>query len=214
MTVEPEAKGFIDKIEQWDFKLLLKLYQSDFSRRTKTFAKAFSFLGNGIFWMIIWLGMAGYAYLFTKDYFLVFLFAGGFDQSFILYAIIRHIVVARNRPFITLQDHGIIKHDTLIAENKSFPSGHVTFFLFFGTIFAFYFQSWIILFVFFGLDIIMAVTRLVLGVHFPSDVIAGFAFGALFSFLYLGLTYPYWIWFYELLGDMWSMIKLFFTSLL
>jgi len=213
VTVEIRLKEVINKIESWDTKTLLRFYASDFSKKTQKAAKVYSFFGNGIFWFLIWSIFLIYAYFFTKDYFLVFLFSGGFNQSFILYAFIRHRVVKRNRPFITLKEYGIISHDSLIAENKSFPSGHVTFFLFFGFMIAFYYNSWMLLFVFFVLDIIMAVTRLILGVHFPSDVLAGFGFGILFALLYLGVTYTYWIWFYEWLVQIWLMIKAFFINL-
>lgn len=94
--------------------------------------------------------------------------------------------------------------DELIKEHKSFPSGHVTFFLFFGCVFAFYFNSWIFLLIMIGLDVIMAISRVILGVHFPIDVIFGFFFGALFALLYLGITYPFWIEFYYWLGDVLS----------
>ena len=200
MTVEASKKNVIAKIEEWDFKLLLRLYGSDFSRKTKKFAKIYSFFGNYYFWGAIWLAMGIYGYI-TKDYYLFILFTGGFDQSFALYILIRYLVVNRNRPFLTLKEHGVKQHDSLIAESKSFPSGHVTFFLFFGCIFAFYFNSWPLLIVFLMLDVIMAVTRLILGVHFPTDVISGFLFGALFALLYLGLTYTYWLWFYYWLGE-------------
>jgi undecaprenyl-diphosphatase len=92
------------------------------------------------------------------------------------------------------------------SDKQSFPSGHVAFFLLFGVIFAFYFQSWIILVIFISLDIVIALSRLVLGVHFPIDVIFGFIFGALYALLYLGVTYIYWLRFYYWIGPIVSNI--------
>lgn len=193
----------ISKIEEWDQKIFLDLYKSDFSNKTKSFAKIFSFFGNGIFWGLIWLIMGIYGY-FTKDYYLFVLFTGGFDQSIILHFLIRYKIVNRNRPYVKLKEKGVSKDDDFVREQKSFPSGHVTFFLFFGIIFAFYFNSWIIIIIFAGLDMIMAITRLILGVHFPTDVIFGFIFGVLFALLYLGFTHVYWIQFYYWLGSIFA----------
>jgi len=200
LTIEVPAKGFIDKIEEWDTRVFLSLYNSKFSNRSKKFAKVYSFFGNWYFWMIVWLGIGIYGYI-TKDYDLFILFTGGFDQAFALYLIIRYKLISRNRPFIKLEKHGVKQHDDLIAENKSFPSGHVTFFIYFGTLFAFYFNNWYILILFVLLGAMMAYTRLVLGVHFPMDVIFGFVFAFLFALLYLGFTWIYWDAFYRWLGD-------------
>jgi len=208
-------KQVIEKIEAWDHKIFLSFYKSGFSQSLgiKKFAQIYSFFGNFYFWGAIWLAMVGYAYFFTKDYYLAILFTGAFDQAIIIYLVLRYYVVNRNRPFIKLGEEGVKKHDDMILESKSFPSGHVTFFLYFGFIFAFYFQNWWILLIFFILDIIMAITRLILGVHFPSDVIAGFIIASLLAILYLGLTYPYWVGFYYWLGDIWQIVKNFVLSL-
>ncbi|TFF85267.1 MAG: phosphatase PAP2 family protein [Promethearchaeota archaeon] len=201
MTVETSFKIFIKRLEDWDFKLFLGLYQSKFSKRkiVKKIAEIYSFFGNVFFWGLIWLILGIYGFI-TKEYFLFVLMTGGFQQSIILHVIIRYVIVRRNRPYITLKEKGVIQEDDLIKEHKSFPSGHVTFFLFFGCIFAFAFDSWIFLLVMMGLDVIMAVSRVILGVHFPIDVIFGFIFGALFALLYLGITYQFWIDFYYFLG--------------
>ena len=66
------------------------------------------------------------------DFFPLALITGGFFQSIIIHVLIRYKIVARNRPFVTLEEEGVESHDELIKETKSFPSGHVAFFLFFG----------------------------------------------------------------------------------
>ena len=204
---------YIEKIEKWDRKTFLSLYKSDFSKRTKQFAKIFSFFGSLYFWALVWISWFIYGYI-TKDYELLVLFTGAFDQSIIIHLLIRYGVVRRNRPFIKLAKEGVKQHDEFIkipylmseSEGKSFPSGHVAFFLLFGMVFAFYFSSWIIFLIVLGLGIVMAFSRLILGVHFPSDVIFGFVFAFVYAFLYLGWTHVYWEAFHYWIGPIVSEI--------
>ncbi len=162
----------------------------------------YSFFGNMYFFGVLWLIWVVYGYI-TKDYYLLVLFTSGFIQSMIIHILIRFKVVKRNRPFITLEGKGVEQHDELIRETKSFPSGHVAFLMLFGAIIAYYFTDlfWIIILMVIGLDIIMAITRLILGVHFPTDVIGGFIFGIIYALLFLGLTQFYWVTLFYFFGE-------------
>jgi undecaprenyl-diphosphatase len=209
---------YLEKIENWDTKTFLSLYKSDFSKRTKQFAKIYSFFGSFYFWGLIYVIWFIYGYV-TKDYYLLVLFTGAFDQSILIHILIRYRLIRRNRPYIKLSEQGVQRHDKFIhipylmsdSEQKSFPSGHVTFFLLFGIVFAFYFESWILFFIIFGLDIIMGISRLILGVHFPTDIIFGYIFGFLYALLYFGLTYGYWVEFYYWIGPIISDFVHFWT---
>ncbi len=198
---------YLQKLEDWDTKTFLVVYKSDFSKRSMMFAKTFSFFGTLYFWGLVWLAWFIYGYI-TKDYYLLVLFTGGFEQSIIIHFLIRYKIIKRNRPYITLKKEGVKKHDDFIkipylmseSERKSFPSGHVAFLLFFGFIFSVYFDNLIILFIFLGLDVVMALCRMVLGVHYPIDVIFGFVFAIFYAFLYLAWTSPFWVEFYYWIG--------------
>ncbi len=209
---------YLDKLLEWDDRAFLTLYSSDFSKRTKQFAKIFSFLGSLYFWgalIIVWFF---YGFV-TKDYDLLVLFVSGFEQSLIIHVIIRYGLIRRNRPYIKLKKEGVKRHDLFIripylmsdSDGKSFPSGHVTFFCLFGIILAYYFNSWPIFFVFFSLDILMGVSRVILGVHFPTDIIFGFVFGFLYALLFLGWTSVFWINFYYWIGPIFSDIFVFWV---
>jgi undecaprenyl-diphosphatase len=204
------------RIEKWDYKVFLSIYQNENLKGSKiiALAKIYSFFGNMYFWGLFWLFLAAYGYI-TKDYGLFVLITGGFIQSSVIHVLIRYKLINRNRPYITLQKEGVAQHDILIREHKSFPSGHVTFFLLFGILIAYFYQSWIILIIFIILDVIMAITRLILGVHFPTDVIAGFAFGFLYALIFLVWTSIYWIMLFYWLGHTFSPIihQIFYSIL-
>jgi len=207
---------YLDKLLEWDDRAFLSLYKSDFSKRTKQFAKIFSFLGSLYFWSIIIIAWFFYGFV-TKDYDLLVLFVSGFEQSLIIHVIIRYGLIRRNRPYIKLKKEGVKRHDLFLripylmsdSDEKSFPSGHVTFFMLFGILLAYYFNSWPIFFIFFSLNIIMGISRVILGVHFPTDIIFGFVFGFLYALLFLGWTSVYWINFYYWIGPIFSDIFVF-----
>ena len=206
MTTEETSGGIIGKIERWDHRTFLYFYNKGFWSKgvMMTAAKIYSFFGNIYFWGILWLIWVVYGYI-TKDYYLLVLFTGGFIQSIFLHVLIRYKIVKRNRPFLTLENEGVEQHDDLIRENKSFPSGHVAFLLFFGIIFAYGLNSWLILTIFIIADVIMAITRLILGVHFPLDVIFGFVFGLIYALIYY-FTYIYWVQIFYFCGEFLSPI--------
>lgn len=189
---EKDPSSILERIEQWDHRIFLKIYHGEFSTRIRSLAKIYSFFGNALWWAVVGVFIFFLNY-FMKDYYLFFLFFGGYCQSIILFLILRYGFINRRRPYRTLKEHGVEKSDEIVRESRSFPSGHVTFFIFYGCLFSFYFESYFLLIIFVGLAILMALSRLILGMHFPSDVIVGLISGSIFALLYLGLTYPLWI---------------------
>jgi len=209
MTEEKHSEGLLKKIEDFDQKFFFYFYKNKFFKKkiVRRICEVISFFGSIEFWGGLWLIWIIYGYI-TKDYYLLVLITSGFIQSISVHILIRYKLVRRNRPFVTLKNEGVRQHDELIRESKSFPSGHVAFVLFFGIIFAYYFKDyfWIIFVFLIGFDTLMAICRLILGVHFPTDVIFGFVFGFFYAILYLGVTYPYWVALFYWLGEIFSPI--------
>ena len=99
--------------------------------------------------------------------------------SFVLLSLFRK-VINRPRPYETFDVPSVIKKDT---KGKSFPSRHV----FSATIIAMTFLlmspwTWLGV-VFLGVSILLAIVRVISGVHFISDVSVGFIVGVVAALL-------------------------------
>ena len=81
----------------------------------------------------------------------------------------------RPRPFLTYQLH------QLILENEwSFPSGHSAFFFAMATAIYLYNKKWGI--GFFIAALLMNVSRIIAGVHYPSDILGGMVVGIVVAY--------------------------------
>lgn len=82
----------------------------------------------------------------------------------------------RTRPFI---DHSV---NQLISNNNfSFPSGHAALFFAMAMTIYFYNKKWGLWF--FVASILMGLSRIIAGVHYPSDIIGGAVIGILTSYI-------------------------------
>ncbi|MEN9614494.1 MAG: hypothetical protein RLZZ347_801 [Candidatus Parcubacteria bacterium] len=106
--------------------------------------------------------------------------AAGF--AYIIASIIKHLYPSP-RPFEALQSvHALYLHDGM----DSFPSGHASFFgaLAFG---AFHYSrkiGWLLLIT----AIVIGVARVSAGIHFPLDILGGFAVAGIAYFLWRGIV--------------------------
>jgi undecaprenyl-diphosphatase len=80
------------------------------------------------------------------------------------------------RPFISLPNI----HNLFVETGYSMPSGHATFFSALALSIFFYHKKAGYWFMFFAL--LIGIARIAGGVHFPSDILAGFALGSLTAF--------------------------------
>lgn len=98
-------------------------------------------------------------------------------MSFLISQIIKKSV-KRIRPFVALKNLNI----KLIEIDKySFPSGHTTSAFTLGVMASLYFPHMLILFL--SLSTLVGISRMYLGVHYPTDIIAGSILGTLCSLI-------------------------------
>ncbi|MDP3764417.1 MAG: phosphatase PAP2 family protein [bacterium] len=90
----------------------------------------------------------------------------------------------RERPFVFGGLDALINQNPLEA---SFPSGHATFFMALAVYFFLVKQPKLSLFLFIS-AILIGVARVAAGVHWPSDIVAGWAVGAVVSYIIFELT--------------------------
>jgi undecaprenyl-diphosphatase len=90
-----------------------------------------------------------------------------------LYKLIKNRAV-RERPYIT---HGVIECASAPLDRYSFPSGHTLHAVCFTVMLASYFPVWAEALV--AVALLIALSRVILGLHYPTDVAAGAVLGAL-----------------------------------
>jgi undecaprenyl-diphosphatase len=87
-----------------------------------------------------------------------------------------HLFYHRPRPFVTYQLHPL-----LLDNEWSFPSGHAAFFFAMATAIYLYNKKWGI--GFFIATLVVTISRIVAGLHYPSDILGGMIIGMLTAYV-------------------------------
>ncbi len=99
------------------------------------------------------------------------------------------VLVRRSRPFAKLPGVRVVGSR---ARGKSFPSGHTSQAFYMATIFVQYFQvHTATLVLFYTAALLVGVTRMYLGMHYPRDVLAGAILGTCWGLVGVTLHYPF-----------------------
>ena len=176
-----ESKELLYRIDEWDQKVILK-YNGIGGKPFTCFLKMASFFGRETIWFIL---MAYYLFIWYDPYLLAHI-SITFLIGIVLIAPIKKLF-ERSRPFETLKNLNVLERE---PTSRSFPSWHAYNITSQGLLFGYLLNSLIFTVLFLIFSIIVAFSRIQLGVHYPSDVIAGFFIGIIGFFLSVFLLSP------------------------
>lgn len=168
-----------DKADRAERKLCQRLNQIGASKNIRLFFRVISRLGDGVFWyglmllLPLWFGMEGLAMLGH-------IIVTGL-VCVALYSQLKNRLV-RQRPYISWQD---IEAHTAPLDLYSFPSGHTMNAVNFAVLFGYFYPPLLLLVIPF--TILVALSRVILGMHYPTDVLVGAALGATIASISLAI---------------------------
>jgi undecaprenyl-diphosphatase len=163
----------LERLQHWDELLCVRVNRGARQRRVVLLFQAVSWLGNGIFWYALMLALLLADARGAALPVLHMAFVGAVCTC--CYKMVKHSTV-RSRPY---QVNPLVSAGAAVLDRFSFPSGHTLHAIAFSLVAGSYYPGlWIVLAPF---TLLTAVSRVALGLHYPSDVIAGGALGALIA---------------------------------
>ncbi|KAA8733254.1 phosphatase PAP2 family protein [Acinetobacter qingfengensis] len=164
----------------WDLRSCIYLNHWSENIRVANFFKLISRLGDGIFWYVmlavVWL-IHGLTYFLQAIYLLL---ASSFGT--IIYKLLKRHTV-RPRPY---QVHQVIRLGERPLDHFSFPSGHTLHAVMVTTVLGSIVPA--LLMIMLPFSLLVAISRMVLGLHYPTDVIVGATLGLLVALITLWLA--------------------------
>jgi membrane-associated phospholipid phosphatase len=135
----------------------------------------FTQIGNGIFALLV-----AFVLFFIRVHRLAYELVLGTLTLWLLVELVKTIV-HRSRPFIKVAGARIVGP---FEHRCSFPSGHTSQVFFMATLLYQYFHPhfWVA-FSLFALAVLVAITRMYVGAHYPRDVLAGLILGSVWGIL-------------------------------
>jgi undecaprenyl-diphosphatase len=161
----------------WDSALCISVNKTSHFLAVRIFFRLISRLGDGAFWYTVMLGI-----MLTQgpsSYVPVLHMALAGLTGTLLYKWIKGKTL-RPRPYEVHQDIWLTGRP---LDRFSFPSGHTLHAVAFCTVGLFYYPQLAVLLLPF--TVLVGLSRVVLGLHYPSDVIAGASIGGLIAALFI-----------------------------
>lgn len=166
----PRLDGTLQAIQRWDERACARLNRAIRFRALLHLLRAVSWLGNGIFWYALMLALL---LAHGVDAALPVLHMAGVGLACtVLYRLLKQGTL-RPRPFDV---HAHIAAGAVPLDCFSFPSGHTLHAVAFSLVATAYYAELAPLLA--AMTLAVAASRIALGLHYPSDVLAGAALGA------------------------------------
>jgi undecaprenyl-diphosphatase len=163
----------LSRLQYWDERLCVRVNRGARQRPVVLVLQAVSWLGNGLFWYALMLALLLADAHGAAMPVLHMAFVGAVCTC--CYKMVKRSTV-RSRPY---QVNPLVSAGAAVLDRFSFPSGHTLHAIAFSLVACSYYPGlWIVLWPF---ALLTAVSRVALGLHYPSDVIAGGALGALIA---------------------------------
>lgn len=172
----------LQRVDRVDLHMCLYLNRSSGVGVVNRFFRAVSWLGDGWLWyaLIATLPIAhGDGGWLPAGHMAI---TGAF--ALLLYKAVKRRAV-RERPFVT---HSAVRCAAAPLDRYSFPSGHTLHAVAFTVVMVGYFPEWA--WPLSGFTLLVALSRVILGLHYPTDVAAGALIGGTIGMLSLNVVGP------------------------
>lgn len=172
----------MNRLHQWDLDLCIHFNRFSANRVTELVFRVFSRLGNGVFWYSLMLALP-LAYGAVGWQASAHMLAAALP-ALLIYKILKK-KTSRQRP---CKVHPRVQQKSTTLDQFSFPSGHTLHAVNFTLIATAYFPE--LGGTLTAFTVLVALSRPILGLHYPSDVLAGAAIGALVATCALQVPVP------------------------
>ena len=161
------------RLQHWDEVLCVRVNRSARQRPVVLLLQGVSWLGNGLFWYALMLALLLADMHDAAMPVLHMAFVGAVCTC--CYKMVKQTTL-RHRPYEVIP---LVSANAAVLDRFSFPSGHTLHAIAFSLVACSYYPGlWVLLWPF---TLLTAVSRVALGLHYPSDVLAGAALGGLIA---------------------------------